>query len=234
MNGVKAMNEAMNELKVFQKDQFGEIRTVVKDGGPWFVAADVCRALEISNPTVAIDRLDEDERAKFNLGRQGETNIVNEPGLYSLVLGSRKPEARAFKRWITHDVIPAIRKTGSYSVQLTAAEQLLAQAQALVEQEKRVSAVEDKVNRLEAKVTTRPEVDDYTIAGYASLRGINVDVNTARMLGQRAAILSRAYGYDIGRVSDPRFGKVNTYHVDILKTVFQEAGVRNLSIGGVC
>lgn len=234
MNGVKAMNEAMNELKVFQNDQFGEIRTVVKDGGPWFVAADVCRALEISNPTVAIDRLDEDERAKFNLGRQGETNIVNEPGLYSLVLGSRKPEARAFKRWITHDVIPAIRKTGSYSVQLTAAEQLLAQAQALVEQEKRVSAVEDKVNRLEAKVTTRPEVDDYTIAGYASLRGINVDVNTARMLGQRAAILSRAYGYDIGRVSDPRFGKVNTYHVDILKTVFQEAGVRNLSIGGVC
>lgn len=64
---------------------------------PWFVAADVCRALEIANPTDAIKRLDEDERARFNLGRQGETNIVNEPGLYTLVLGSHKPEAKAFK-----------------------------------------------------------------------------------------------------------------------------------------
>ena len=106
----------MNELKVFQNKDFGEVRTVVKNGEPWFVAADVCRALDHSNPTMALDRLDEDERAKFSLGRQGETNIVSEPGLYTLVLGSRKPEARAFKRWITHDVIPSIRKHGLYAV----------------------------------------------------------------------------------------------------------------------
>lgn len=81
---------------------------------PWFVAKDVCEILEISNPTMALQRLDEDERSKFNLGRQGETNIVNEPGLYTLILGSRKPEAKQFKRWITHEVIPTIRKTGGY------------------------------------------------------------------------------------------------------------------------
>lgn len=104
----------MNEMKVFENAQFGQIRTIQKDGQPWFVAADVCRVLEHTNVSMALDRLDEDERAKFNLGRQGETNIVNEPGLYALVLGSRKPEAKAFKRWITHDVIPAIRKTGGY------------------------------------------------------------------------------------------------------------------------
>lgn len=110
----------MNEIRVFDSDQFGQIRTVNRDGEPWFVAADVCRALKISNPTDAIKRLDDDERARFNLGLPyGETNIVNEPGLYSLVLGSRKPEAKAFKRWITHEVIPAIRRTGRYEAQQT-------------------------------------------------------------------------------------------------------------------
>lgn len=105
----------MNELQIFKSPEFGEIRTVTKDGQPWFVAADVCRALEHSNVTVAIERLDEDEKAKLNLGlRGGDTGCVNEAGLYALVLGSRKPEAKAFKRWITHDVIPAIRKHGGY------------------------------------------------------------------------------------------------------------------------
>ena len=104
----------MNELQIFENPQFGKVRSVKKDNEPWFVAADVCRALEHSNVTVTLDRLDEDERAKFNLGRQGDTWCVNEPGLYSLVLGSRKPEAKAFKRWITQEVIPSIRRTGGY------------------------------------------------------------------------------------------------------------------------
>ena len=104
----------MNDLQVFQNERFGAVRTVIREGQPWFVAADVCRVLELSNPTVAVERLEEDERAKLNLGRQGEGTIVNEPGLYTLVLGSRKPEAKAFKRWITHEVIPAIRQTGGY------------------------------------------------------------------------------------------------------------------------
>ena len=108
----------MNDLQVFENPDFGQVRTVTKDGEPWFVAADVCRALGHSNVTVALDRLDDDEKAKFNLGlRGGDTGCVNEPGLYSLVLGSRKPEAKNFKRWITHEVIPSIRKTGSYSIQ---------------------------------------------------------------------------------------------------------------------
>lgn len=104
----------MNKISTFNNPEFGTVRTTTINDEPWFVAADVCRALDLSNPTIATNRLDEDERAKFNLGRQGEGTIINEPGLYSLVLGSRKPEAKAFKRWITHDVIPAIRKTGGY------------------------------------------------------------------------------------------------------------------------
>ena len=103
-----------NKLMIFENDAFGKVRTLNLNGEPWFVAVDVCSVLDLSNPTIAVSRLDEDERAKFNLGRQGDATIVNEPGLYTLVLVSRKPEAKAFKRWITHEVIPAIRKHGVY------------------------------------------------------------------------------------------------------------------------
>ena len=110
----------MEEMQVFQNERFGAVRTVIREGQPWFVAADVCRVLEI-DPT-ATRRLDEDEKDTLRLtqGTSGNPNvtIVNEPGLYVLVLGSRKPEVKAFKRWITHEVIPAIRKTGAYGLTL--------------------------------------------------------------------------------------------------------------------
>lgn len=113
-----------NELQVFNNEQFGQVRTMLKDGEPWFVAADVCKALEIKNGREATSRLDDDEKADVSLTDTSSNgvvqrrmfSIVNEPGLYALVLGSRKPEAKAFKRWITHEVIPAIRKTGGYIV----------------------------------------------------------------------------------------------------------------------
>ncbi len=107
----------MTNIQIFQNDQFGEIRTTMKDGEPWFVAADVCRALEIANNRDALTRLDADEKGVAltdTPGGEQEMAIVNEPGLYTLVLGSRKAEARDFKRWITHDVLPTIRKTGGY------------------------------------------------------------------------------------------------------------------------
>lgn len=89
---------------------------------PWFVAADVCRVLELSNPTVAVSRLDDDEALliksreypKLNLGRAPSVRVVSESGLYDLIMQSRKPEAKAFKRWVTKDVLPAIRKDGGY------------------------------------------------------------------------------------------------------------------------
>lgn len=105
----------MDDLQIFNSEEFGEIRTVSINDEPWFVASDICKALELSNATVSVQRLDEDEKSKFNLGLSGgDTNCVNEYGLYSLVLASRKPEAKKFKRWITHEVIPSIRKHGGY------------------------------------------------------------------------------------------------------------------------
>ena len=102
------------ELQVFSyKDAV--VRTVERDGEVWFVAKDVCDVLELTNPTVAIEALDEDERSKFFLGRQGEANIINESGLYALVFRSNKPEAKAFSKWVRSEVLPQIRRTGSYT-----------------------------------------------------------------------------------------------------------------------
>jgi prophage antirepressor-like protein len=93
------------------KYQDGEVRTVNRDGQIWFVLTDI---IGLSNPTMAAKVLDDDERSKSDLGRQGEAVVINEFGLYSLILRSDKPEAKQFKRWVTHDVLPSIRKHGFY------------------------------------------------------------------------------------------------------------------------
>lgn len=104
-----------NEITTFNNEQFGSVRALNDNETYWFVATDVCAALELDR--TAIRRLDADEkgvRSMHTLGGNQELTFVNEAGLYSLVLGSRKPEAKAFKRWITHEVIPTIRKTGGF------------------------------------------------------------------------------------------------------------------------
>ena len=127
----------MNDLTIFQNEEFGEVRTIQVNNEPWFVAADVCKALELSNSSMAMERLDDDEKSKFNLGLSGgETNCVNEYGLYNLVLGSRKKEAKDFKRWITHEVIPQIRKTGGYHLPQTYQDALRALADKVEQNEK--------------------------------------------------------------------------------------------------
>lgn len=105
------------ELKVFKNPEFGQIRVIEQNKGLWFIVADVCRILEIGNPSDAVSRLDSDERTLVSIegASNGKpVNAVNESGLYTLVLSSRKPEAKKFKRWITHEVIPSIRKYGAY------------------------------------------------------------------------------------------------------------------------
>lgn len=144
----------MNELQIFNNEEFGEIRTITKDNEPWFVASDICRSLDLSNPTMAMQRIDDDEKAKFNLGLSGgETNCVNEYGLYSLVLASRKREAKDFKRWITHEVLPSIRKTGSYNKPMSTAEKIQLLAQGNEELNERVDMVDGRVTDLENNMT---------------------------------------------------------------------------------
>jgi anti-repressor protein len=147
-----------NEIQQFYFNN-AALRTLTDEAGePWFVAKDVCDILEISNPSDALKRLDDDERSRFNLGRQGETNIVNEAGLYSLVLGSRKPEAHEFKRWVTHEVLPQIRKTGGYIPTTDVDDDMTILAKAVMigqrtmeAQKQRIAAQESHIKELEPK-----------------------------------------------------------------------------------
>lgn len=149
----------MTDIKIFESEEFGQLRSVLRDGEPWFVAADVCRVLEIGNPSQALSRLDEDERFTTLISNEGAASgkssmaFVNEPGLYSLVLGSRKPEAKAFKRWITHEVIPSIRKTGQYQAKPKSALELFAQSvAAMQEMEKKQQVLEDRQSVVEKRL----------------------------------------------------------------------------------
>lgn len=133
-----------------------EVRTVLQDGETWFVVSDACRILEISNPTDAVKRLDDDEITLVSIEGASNglpVNAVNEPGLYSLILGSRKPEAKVFKRWITHEVIPAIRKTGSYSTQLTPTQALLKSVELLEKQEREFNQMKEAQTQLQTSIT---------------------------------------------------------------------------------
>lgn len=104
-------------IQVFESAEFGTVRVSTRDGEPWFVAKDVCDALGIAKYRDAVSRLDPDERGSVlvdTLGGAQEASAVSEPGFYKLVMRSRKPEAKAFQRWVTHEVLPAIRRTGGY------------------------------------------------------------------------------------------------------------------------
>ncbi|MFA6931683.1 MAG: BRO family protein, partial [Lentisphaeria bacterium] len=111
-------NNYSTSMSVFDSSDFGTIRTLTVNNDPWFALTDVCRALEIGNPSQVASRLDEDalisNEVTDSLGRKQFANFINEPSLYEVIFLSRKAEAKAFKRWITHEVIPAIRKTGGY------------------------------------------------------------------------------------------------------------------------
>lgn len=133
----------MNNLQIFNNEEFGEIRIVTVDGEPMFCLIDVCKALEIKNVTDVAKRLDEDERTRLNLGRQGETNFVTESGLYTVILRSDKPNAKKFRKWITAEVLPSIRKTGSYNRPMSLQEQLQIIAQGTLELTGRVDHLQN-------------------------------------------------------------------------------------------
>lgn len=139
----------MNEIQLFTDGEFN-MRTAVVDGEPLFCLVDVCKVLDIQNPSKVAQRLDDDERTKLELGRQGETNFITESGLYAVILRSDKPNAKSFRRWVTSEVLPSIRKTGNYSAKpMTTEEKIKLLAQGNTELAERVDKVEDKIGSLE-------------------------------------------------------------------------------------
>ena len=153
-----------NKLMIFENETFGKVRTLTIGGEAWFVAADVCKALDLGNPSMTVERLDDDEKGISTidtLGGKQRMAIINEPGLYSLVLSSRKPEAKAFKRWITHEVIPAIRKYGGYMTK-SLLEQMLENPNLIYEFARRMLEEQQKNERLRQELDrAKPKADYY-------------------------------------------------------------------------
>lgn len=106
----------INEIRTLVNNELGKVRIVYNNNEYWWVLSDVCKILELTNPSKVAKRLDDDERSNFKLGRQGNTIIINESGLYNVILRSDKPQAKIFRKWVTHEVLPAIRKSGKYEI----------------------------------------------------------------------------------------------------------------------
>ena len=137
----------MNELQIFNSPEFGDIRTITIDNEPWFCMIDICKALEISNPSQAKTRLNADgvitNEVIDGIGRKQNANFVNEPNMYKLIFQSRKESAERFTDWVTSKVLPEIRKTGSYRKPLTVAEQIQILAQGTADHEERIEKLEN-------------------------------------------------------------------------------------------
>lgn len=138
----------MENLKVFESKEFGNIRTVMQDGEPWFVGKDIASALGYAKERNAIANHVEKEDKKDapiqgDLGGTQQMTIINESGMYALIFGSKLESAKKFKRWVTSEVLPEIRKTGSYQKALSPVEQLKLQKDAIVEVSNRVDKLEN-------------------------------------------------------------------------------------------
>lgn len=216
----KVYHETHDLVKTFQNERFGAVRVVECNGEPWFVASDVCRALSIINSRDAIARLDDDEKGVVSTDTPGgmqNMTVTNEPGLYTLVLGSRKPEAKAFKRWITHEVIPSIRKTGSYSVsQAETAADVRAKAMLLNAKSRMLAAASKAVSNFNLSPVALETLGLTMIEEYAGVKtGYRPPVEktyTATELGQMFGVSANM----IGRIAKEHGLKTEQYGITVL------------------
>lgn len=139
----------MVNLQIFNFHE-SEIRTIENNNEPWFCLKDVCTILELSNPSIVIDRLNENGRTKYNLGRQGNTWFINESNLYKVIFQSRKPEAEEFTEYVTGTILPTIRKHGAYMNEQTL-EQALTDPDFLIKLATELKAEQQKRKELELK-----------------------------------------------------------------------------------
>ena len=158
----------MNEITIFNNPEFGDIRTIMIDGEPWFVGKDVANALGYSRERDAIaNHVDKDDAVKHgvtdSIGREQQTTVINESGLYSLIFGSKLESAKKFKKWVTSEVLPQLRKTGSYGIPKlpqTPMELLELHYEAIKQVDNKVNTLEERFNEFEQTLPLLPEDAD--------------------------------------------------------------------------
>jgi prophage antirepressor-like protein len=199
----------MNDLQIFNNEEFGEVRTAVINDEPMFCLIDICKALEIKNATDVAKRLDEDERTRLNLGRQGETNFITESGLYAVILRSDKPNAKKFRKWVTSEVLPSIRKTGSYGMPKTTGGQIQLLAQGYTELEQAVNSIKEDMTELKDNTPLYGcEIDE--VKQHVNRKGVIVLGGKDSEAYKNGSIRSSVYS-DIYKQLKREFGCVTTY-----------------------
>lgn len=162
----------MNELKVFQNEEFGEVRSLVINNEPWFVGKDVAKALGYENPSKAIrDHVEEEDKKvgvqnvtpyiSDNLGRKQYPTFINESGVYSLIFGSKLPSAKKFKHWVTSEVLPTLRKTGKYEIPKDPMSALKLMFEAQTQTNEKVEKHDQRIAELENNALLTPGQYNY-------------------------------------------------------------------------
>ena len=230
----------MDKLQIFQSKEFGKVRTVLIENEVWFVLIDICNILELSIPSSVIKRLDEDEVTKFDLGSlSGITNIINESGLYKVIFRSDKPQANQFTKWVTHDVLPSLRKTGSYSIGQTSKELELKEKEIQLKTAEFLNNMADSIlipeykqilNAHATKVLTGdfllplPVVGEITYSATEIGKMLNISANMVGRLTKKHNLRTEEYGkvfYDKSKYSSKEVETFRYYIkvIDILKNI---------------
>jgi prophage antirepressor-like protein len=219
----------MNELTTFTYEG-NNVRTVQISGEPWWVLKDVCDVLGLSSPHKVVERLDEDEKGRSlipTLGGEQEMNIVSESGLYNVILRSDKPEAKMFKRWITHDVLPAIRSNGYYMTDSKLRSTAVNPNAFIHEIYRRFCQMESETMALatqkeDLEIKLNESEKFWTIMKFNQHFGMGWNMRQCQSNGRRASAYSRQHGYEIGKckTGDDRFEETNSYAFDVLERLF--------------
>lgn len=200
----------MSDIQIFKNANFGEVRVTEVNGNPMFCLVDVCRVLDLSNPTRVKSRIEDDLTTSAviydSLGRAQNATFINEDALYDVIFDSRKPEARAFRKWVTSDVLPTLRKTGEYRLSshrpATYAEALRQLADEVEQRERTQLLLEQKTEQLDESK------EWYSIKRYAKEHGMNW-----RKISWRALkAISAEHDLEVKKIFDGNYGEVNLYH----------------------
>ena len=210
---------ASTKVTLFTNDEFGTVRTTVIDGEPWFVGKDVAEALGYSNTKDALSRhIDDDDKlgSRFTTsGQSREMTVINESGVYALVFGSKLPKAKEFKRWVTREVLPSIRKHGAY-ITPPKIDELVANPDLLIELATTLKKEQEQRKELQAQLDVSKEW--FSIKRVALHNGITFRDISWRKL--KAA--SSSVGREVKKIFDANYGEVNAYHEDAWEIAYPE------------
>ena len=217
------------EIKNFNNPTFGDVRTIItEDGNLLFVASDVAKALGYAVPQKAvIDHCKHCSKMEHPSNKGTYINLITESDVYRLTMKSKLPNAEQFQDWVCEEVLPSIRKTGSYSAgqQLSPSELILKLAQINVENERKMKAIEAKQATIEREIEeikqrTVTDLHRSTIVAYVSRYNIKLDVKYYGAMGRKASSICKKKGIPVTKINDIRWGKVSVFPDEVLDEVF--------------